>query len=159
MAGKCLGPDGKVNVANCNILKDFLLNHDLSANSNDIPIKNAPYCNIPGMELIRDQVSRVLDKISTFSKIGDESTQTLAQVLDGSATMHASASNGQKILDKMKQLTGGPADMSISYAILQSLFTLHRQIGLPTCNMDAIIINETLNNPARLARIFRDIVT
>jgi hypothetical protein len=55
--------------------------------------------------------------------------------------------------------TAGARPNHIGRAILRSLFTPHRQIGLPTCNMNAMIVNETLNNPAMLARIFCDILT
>jgi hypothetical protein len=148
MAGICLGADQKVSGANCNELKNFL-EHDLSG----FPITTPPYCNVPGIELIRDQVTSVLNKMQVNLPLGDGSNQSLAKVLaDSVDNKMAASANGRQILAKM----GG---FSINHAILQSLFTPHRQIALPTCNMDAIIVSETLNNPARLARIFRDILT
>jgi hypothetical protein len=148
MAGVCLGPDGSVDIANCNALRAFWA-HNLPG----FPITIYPYLRVPGIELIRDQVTTVLGKMQNDSPLGDDSSQSLAQVLSDVIDEDMRASrNGQRILDKMKSV-------SINHAILQSLFTPHRQVGLPTCNMDAIIVSETLNNPARLARIFRDILT
>ncbi|MDR1413720.1 MAG: hypothetical protein LBI56_02150 [Puniceicoccales bacterium] len=173
LATSCFDWRGNISIANCNALKSFFESEELSG----FPITSEPYCKIPAMEMIRDQVLTVLGKIDHVKPIGNGKNQSLKQVLNDAATMTALAS-GQKIFDQMAQIsntsqTPSPSSSSsttssnivikarnkIGRAILQSLFTPHRQIGLPTCNMDAIIVNETLNNPARLARIFRDILT
>ncbi|MDR1402014.1 MAG: hypothetical protein LBI81_03625 [Puniceicoccales bacterium] len=166
MASICLGNDGKVNQPNCVCLLSFL--NGLSG----MPISIFPYDAVPGMELIRDQAIAVLEKLITKP----DNFESLAYVLNES-TKNKLSSNGQLIFDKISSFQDLPSSSSsssstfsssvesstppytASHAILQSLFTPHRQIGLPTCNMDAIIINEAFNNPARLARIFMDILT
>ncbi|EAY05341.1 hypothetical protein TVAG_153750 [Trichomonas vaginalis G3] len=62
--------------------------------------------------------------------------------------------HGIKILDYLTPRQTA----SISQFLLASLICPHRQLGTPTCNMNAIINAEATNLPARLAMVYLDLL-
>ncbi len=154
-ANVCFDRNRQVNLESCEMLKDFIVQH-----CSGTPITQNPFCYIPGMELIRDQVLSVLGKIETPLPCGNGYTQSLASILRDieKFDLNKFSVAGKQIIKHIAHVDQMSSISDAGHVILQSLFTPHRQISLPTCNMDAIIISETFNNPARLARIFKDIL-
>ncbi len=154
-ANVCFDRNRQVNLESCEMLKDFIVQH-----CSGTPITQKPFCYIPGMELIRDQVLSVLGKIETPLPCGNGYTQSLASILRDieKFDLNKFSVAGKQIIEHIAHVDQMRSISDAVHVILQSFFTPHRQISLPTCNMDAIIINETFNNPARLARIFKDIL-
>jgi hypothetical protein len=117
----------------------------------NINLNAPPYQGVPGIELLQKQMIAVLDKLQNGGS-------ALTGVINGIAT--APSVNGTSIINAMG-ITNPASNTSqaIQQAIIHSLLTPHRQIGLPTCNMDAIIIKESIENPERLAELYGDILT
>lgn len=164
MAKICLNEDGSINMGDCRTLHNFL--KDLADETDEkiflIPINKSPFCEVPGMEMIRVQALLVLDHMIN----GNEMDGIWIKQLNTSEKETVKLShNGTNIVRALIGEVGDsnnstiPNARAIGLLILKSLFTPHRQFGLPTCNMDAIIISETLNNPARLAKIFVNILS
>jgi hypothetical protein len=104
---------------------------------------------IPGIELVKEQTLAVLEKL-----LMPESP--LMVQLSKTIEMHPSA-QGENILGIMEINPSSP--QAIPQAILQSLFTPHRQACLPTCSINALINAEIFNHPERLADIYTQILT
>ncbi|MDR2737955.1 MAG: hypothetical protein LBB18_03390 [Puniceicoccales bacterium] len=151
-ASLCINSDGTVNFVQAAALQKFW-------NELSLVEDNKEDNKIPGIELIQEQTLAVLEKL--LPKTPDAGTSSnpspLAQKLD-EARLKAPSENGSKILQAMvPPPTAG--DSQIPVAILQSLFTPHRQMSLPTCSINALINAEIFNHPEILANIYAQILT
>jgi hypothetical protein len=108
------------------------------------------YANKPTSASNGQKILNYMQRSCTNPASGLSSESSSSSGPSSSSSSSSSSSNSPSAESAM---------MKPSHAILQSLFGIHRQIGLPTCNMDAIINAEKFNNPARLARIYGDILT
>jgi hypothetical protein len=115
----------------------------------NINLAVAPYLDVPGIELLQKQMVTVLSQLQTP---GSPLTDTINRITT------APTGYGQFIIGAMR-ITPNNTSQAIQQAIIHSLLTPHRQIALPTCNMDAIIIKESLEHPENLAKIYKDILT
>ncbi|MDR0679225.1 MAG: hypothetical protein LBF24_03190 [Puniceicoccales bacterium] len=115
----------------------------------DLDITTEPYAGVPGIELLQKQMVAVLSQLR-------ECQSPLTAIISGIRT--DPSENGKKIATAMG-IVPNNTQQAVQQAIIQSLLTPHRQIGLPTCNMDAIIIAESLDYPERQAELYRDIMT
>jgi hypothetical protein len=139
-ASCCFTPDGQIDLTQAGKLQRFWQDADLT---------NPPFNTIPGIELVREQTLAVLEKLTqTPSPLQNTLNEALGKIPN---------SNVEPLL----------ANMGISFhvsnrmgqAILQSLFTPHRQMCLPTCSINALINAEIFNHPERLANIYTQILT
>ncbi|MDR1435972.1 MAG: hypothetical protein LBI39_02070 [Puniceicoccales bacterium] len=111
-----------------------------------------PYGSVPAIELVQKQMVAVLPKLSRASGSG-----TLRGAIE-SIRRGPSEPNGANIIRAMGI---DPCDtvQALQQAIVQSLLTPHRQIELPTCNMDSIIAKESRWRPENLVGIYVGIST
>jgi hypothetical protein len=123
---------------------------------------------LPGIELFAKQATRVLGAIAN-----DATTNILANgffpagttIVDSSiaAAGYGAATTIPTVnLSTLLQGTTGSSDLGIANlnsAILKTLLTPHRQVGLESCAIDSTIISETINNPARMAGMYKDLLT
>jgi hypothetical protein len=138
-AQHCFTTDGKIDHDKTTALQSFWKNASL---------KDFPFSGIPGIKLVKEQTLAVLEKLLM-------SESPLMKRLDEAATKTPSL-QGKIILGTMKILH---SKYRIPRAILQSLFTPHRQMCLPTCSINALINAEIFNHPERLANIYTQILT
>jgi hypothetical protein len=176
-ANCCLGADGTVNQDNARNLQTFW---------NNLKPGDPPNNSIPGIEFMQEQILAVLGKLvgssnsssSSSSSTSSPASSPLANKLNGASAKTLSG-NGNKILkamiqgltlpenaEKISKISENSNDTAaasqwneISLMILQSLFTPHRQMSLPTCSINALINAEIFNNPERLAEIYLNILT
>jgi hypothetical protein len=109
----------------------------------------APYDCVPGIELLQKQMVTVLSQLQARGSL-------LTGIINGVTTVPTSY--GQSIIDAMG-ITLNNTPQAIQQAVIHSMLTPHRQIALPTCNMDSIIAKESLEHPENLAEIYHGILT
>jgi hypothetical protein len=149
----CFNSDGQINIECAHELQRFW--------QNVVPT-NHPFNAVPGIELVREQTLAVLEKLLIPPPPGqnplrDQLSRTIGMQL---------SDQGMEILNIMRipynmEMRSGRCDSQayIPLAILQSLFTPHRQMCLPTCSINALINAEIFNHPERLANIYIQILT
>jgi hypothetical protein len=103
-----------------------------------------PYCLIPHAELMRSQMHRVceclvLNRNGAMGQLNAANGITVGE-------------HGQSILATMSQ--GREPPLRPGEAALASLFTPHRQRGLPTCTINSTINAEIRNHPERLIKMY-----
>lgn len=129
------------------------------------PNPPAGFENVPSWTLVRTQTLSVLKVVKAdMDNVTAEDIVGMTQYGKGDSLveilMRASTKipysdftvNGYQMLESMSASWPGP--IGPHEAILASLLTPHRQWALPSCAFDALINEETCNNPAALARIF-----
>lgn len=138
----CFDAEGYLNTRQINDLIEFWEN---------VYRRSELYENIPGIEFIQEQTLVVLENLNSFSQTG-----SLPDILLSASGTIPNA-NGETILKNMR--ISPDFKGAIPQAILQSLFTPHRQMCLPTCSINALINAEIFNHPERLAHIYFNILT
>lgn len=129
------------------------------------PNPPAGFENVPSWTLVRTQTLSVLKVVKAdMDNVTAEDIVGMTQYGKGDSLveilMRASTKipysdftvNGYQMLESMS--SPGEGLIKPHEAILASLLTPHRQWALPTCPIDALINQETCNNPAALAKIF-----
>jgi hypothetical protein len=137
-------PNGQIDLGNATVLQTFWK----SVNPTE-----SPFSVIPGIELVKEQTLVVLEKLLMPP---GEGPSLMGQLLSSSEVRPSP--QGEIILGTMG-IVDTSSPQAIPQAILQSLFTPHRQTCLPTCNINALINAEIFNHPERLADIYTQILT
>jgi predicted component of type VI protein secretion system len=142
MASECFDASGKIDLDKARELRDRI------KSSAALP---GEFSTIPGASLMLSQVSCVLDNLIDHA----QETGSLREIIDETSKL-SPGSHGRQILGAMGDNLKSP--VKPGEAILISLFSLHRQKGLPSCTMDSIINAELRNHPEKIAKIFEQIL-
>jgi hypothetical protein len=108
---------------------------------------------LPGIELFAKQATQVLGAIA-------HDTGAPEDILTVGFSLPDPGWGDQIVSDLLQGTTGSPnLDVSnLHSAILKTLLTPHRQIGLDSCAIDSTIISETINHPARMAGMYKGLL-
>ncbi|MDR2432736.1 MAG: hypothetical protein LBD34_03215 [Puniceicoccales bacterium] len=136
VAVNCFDADGNVDVEKLKGWMEFFGNVET--------FRTIPYRFIPIVELMRSQMYTVceclvLDRNDVMKQLNAANSITVGQ-------------NGRFILAAISQ--GRQSLLSLTQAILASLFTPHRQNGLIACTIHSLINAEIRNHPERLIQIY-----
>ncbi|MDR1255395.1 MAG: hypothetical protein LBJ94_00490 [Puniceicoccales bacterium] len=147
MASSCFDESGKIDLLRARALK--LAVEDATF------FQGKPFSAIPAMPYMCKQMSCTLGHLIN----GAERKDSLAEVLNEANQLQDGqlGTNGRKILATMAENQG--FSLGPGVAILTSFFSPHRQRVLPSCTMNSTINAEMRNNPDRLARMYRQILT
>ncbi|MDR0693075.1 MAG: hypothetical protein LBF49_00675 [Puniceicoccales bacterium] len=129
VAADCFDEDGKVDVERLKTWMEFFGDAE--------NLEKEPFCLIPHAKLMCTQMQRVCECLFR--------NQNKARDRLDAANGITVGSYGRSLLDAMAE---SPLDPAV--AILASLFTPHRQLGLPTCTMDSLITKEIMDHLERL---------
>ncbi|MDR1173213.1 MAG: hypothetical protein LBK24_00245 [Puniceicoccales bacterium] len=132
----CFGEDGKVDVGRLRIWMELFRKPEI--------FRKEPYCFIPHVELVRSQTYAILECL--YDNRNDARDKINA------VSHNPVSSYGQSIIDII--FSGVVSPFNPAVAIVASLFTLHRQMDMPTCSMDSLINEEIRNHPEQLIEIY-----
>ncbi|MDR1232931.1 MAG: hypothetical protein LBJ75_01565 [Puniceicoccales bacterium] len=136
IAVDCVGSDGNIDVGRLRTWMELFGNAEI--------FETEPCCFIPHAELMRSQMFVVCECL--FYNRNDARDKINA------ASHNPVGLYGQSIVDIMFPGVVSPFNPGI--AILASLFTSHRQSGLPTCTINSLLNAEIRNYPERLIEIY-----
>ncbi|MDR0715203.1 MAG: hypothetical protein LBF25_00225 [Puniceicoccales bacterium] len=140
----CIGPDGEVDIDQAWSLLEYW---------RSVTPEVSPFNSIPGIELVREQIIAVLENL-----IQPSGRDALTLVEKINALSKEPSPFAVRILHQMGY--EGPFHNSfVTMAVLQSLFTPHRQLPLPTCSIDALIIADLFDHQENLVGIYHQILT
>jgi hypothetical protein len=136
MAVDCCDGDGNVDVERLRRWKEFLGNAE--------NFRKGPFRFIPHTELMRSQMHRVCECLLDNQNGARDQLNAAKGITVGE--------NGQDILKNIS--LGRQQSLCPGEAILASLLTPHRQLGLPTCTIHSLINAEIRNHPERLIKMY-----
>jgi hypothetical protein len=142
MASECFDASGKIDLGKARELRDRIKPPAV------LPEK---FSTIPGAPLILAQISCVLDNLIDHA----QETGNLREIIDRASEL-SPGDHGRQILDIMGDDLGSP--VKPGEAILISLFSPHRQTGLPSCTMNSMINTDLRNHPERIAKMLEQIL-
>jgi hypothetical protein len=152
-------PSGTLSVQNCTDLRRFW-----SGILEEQPNNKTPLRDIPGIELIARQALCIIEALVVVPG-PDCPRAPLAQFLEDIRDEKLS-SNGKKILmmaasdmppsvkDKFLRDCEADPRLALRYIVLETLFSVHTQLSIPTCSIDASIRYASSSDPVNLAWIF-----
>jgi hypothetical protein len=135
IAMTCFDGAGKINMAQVTAWRNFFANRE--------NFNGYPYDNFPLFEHVRFQMFCVLENLCESR----EFVNTLER-----ANVTPLGAHGQAMFDAV----GGI--MQPSELILMSLFSSHRQSGLPTCTLNSWMNNMLFNHPQLLAKAYASVL-
>jgi hypothetical protein len=142
MASECFDASGKIDLGKARELRNRI---------KPPAVLPGEFSTIPGASLMLSQVSCVLDNLIDHA----QEAGSLREIIDR-ANKLSPGDHGRQILDIMGDNLKSP--VKPGEAILISLFSLHRQKGLPSCAINSIINAELRNHPERIAKILEQIL-
>ncbi|MDR1255728.1 MAG: hypothetical protein LBJ94_02280 [Puniceicoccales bacterium] len=142
MASECFNASGKIDLGKARELRNRIKPPAV------LPEK---FSTIPGASLMLAQISCVLDNLINYSRRAG----SLREIIDRASEL-SPGDHGRQILDIMGNDLESP--VKPGEAILISLFSLHRQTGLPSCTINSMINADLRNHPERIAKILEQIL-
>ncbi|MDR0693582.1 MAG: hypothetical protein LBF49_03390 [Puniceicoccales bacterium] len=140
VAVDCFDGGGYVNVEKLRTWMEFFGNAEV--------FEAIPYRFIPQVELMRSQIYTVCECLVANRNNVMDILNLARNIIPGPY--------GLFLLNIMSR--GRKPLLTPAEAILASLFSLHRQLGLPTCTIDALISAEIRNHPERLILMYGQIL-
>jgi hypothetical protein len=145
IAKYCFENDGQISINKVSSLVVLLRDEKI--------FTNPPYSQILNIDFIFTQILRTLTTILDSPE--DDSKNELRKILND-AKSFAVVDTGQAAL---KAVSSTAKPLTPGEAILQALFFLHRQFGLPTCTIDSYINTLLHNAPEQIAKFCQQILT